>query len=149
MLLLSFSSLANFGGFTMHIKYNLMEQWSMTDFGKNLVELRKARQLTQLELADLLDVQPRLLGRWERGQGKPQFDYILKLAEVLEVSLDRLLRGSDTSQQDTFDIRNKRLKELCKRVDQLKPEDQEVICHFLDMAVRQDKLQQIVGKPMR
>jgi len=125
-----------------------MEQWSMTDFGKNLAELRKARQLTQLELANLLDVQPRLLGRWEQGQGKPQFDYIMKLAEVLEVSLDRLLRGNDASQQDNFDIRNRRLKELCKRVDELKPEDQEVICHFLDMAVRQDKLKQIVANSM-
>lgn len=120
----------------------------MTDFGKNLAELRKARQLTQLELANLLDVQPRLLGRWEQGQGKPQFDYIMKLAEVLEVSLDRLLRGNDASQQDNFDIRNRRLKELCKRVDELKPEDQEVICHFLDMAVRQDKLKQIVANSM-
>jgi transcriptional regulator with XRE-family HTH domain len=125
-----------------------MEQWSMTDFGKNLAELRKTRQLTQLELANLLDVQPRLLGRWERGQGKPQFDYILRLAEVLEVSLDRLLRGNDASQQDSFDIRNRRLKELCKRVDKLKPEDQEVICHFLDMAVRQDKMKQIVANSM-
>ncbi len=121
----------------------------MTNFGKNLAELRKVRQLTQLELANLLDVQPRLLGRWERGQGKPQFDYIMKLAEVLEVSLDRLLRGDNTSQQDSFDIRNRRLKELCRRVDQLKPEDQEVICHFLDMAVRQDKLKEIVGESMR
>lgn len=117
----------------------------MTDFGKNLAELRKARHLTQLELANLLDVQPRLLGRWERGQGKPQFDYIIKLADALEVSLDRLIRGSDPTEQDSFDIKNKKLKELCKLVDQLKAEDQEVICHFLDMSVRQEKLKQLMA----
>jgi len=66
---------------------------SMIDFGKNLTILRKNRQLTQLELADLLDVQPRMVGRWEQAVAKPQFDYIIKLAEVLEVSLDHLLLG--------------------------------------------------------
>ena len=127
----------------MHINYRLMEQWSMVDFGKNLAKLRKARHLTQLELADLLDIQPRLLGRWEQGQGKPQFDYIIKLADALEVSLDRLLRGPNAQEQDQFDIKNKKLKELCKQIDHLKPEDQDAICHILDMAVRQDKVKQI------
>lgn len=122
--------------------------WTMADFGKNLTELRKARGLTQQALADLLEVQPRLLGRWERGQGKPQFDYLLKLADVLEVSLDQLLKGETTAQPVVFEIRNKTLKELCKRVDELQPEDQNIICHFLDMAVRQDKLRQIVANPI-
>ena len=39
-------------------------------------------------------------------------------------------------------------KELCKRIDQLKPEDQDMVCHFLNMAVRQNKLKQIVASPM-
>ena len=125
-----------------------MKQRTMADFGKNLAELRKARQLTQLELAELLDIQPRLIGRWEQGKGKPQFDYILKLADVLEVSLDRLLRGGEVLQRNHFDIKNKKLKELCKKVDRLKPEDQEVICHFLNMAIRQDQLKQIVSNPV-
>jgi transcriptional regulator with XRE-family HTH domain len=117
----------------------------MADFGKNLAALRKERQLTQAALADLLGVQPRLLGRWEQSQGKPQFDYLLKLADVLEVSLDRLLRGASDDVPAGFDIRNRKLKELCKQVDQLKVDEQEVICRFLDMAVRHNKLREIVG----
>jgi len=126
-------------------RYNNLAPWNMVDFAKNLAELRKARQLTQAQLADLLGVQPRLIGRWEQGQGRPQFESILKLADVLEVTLDRLLRGRDSHQPDTFDIRNKQLKELCKLVDQLKAEDQAVVCRFLDMAVRQDKLKQVMA----
>lgn len=129
-------------------RYHVIESWCMADFGKNLAELRKARQLTQMQLAELLEVQPRLLGRWEQGKGKPQFDYIIKLADVLEVSLDRLLLGSDKQPSAQFDIQNRKLKELCRQVDQLKPEDQEVICHFLDMAVRQDRLRHIVTDPI-
>ncbi|WP_026100724.1 helix-turn-helix domain-containing protein [Synechococcus sp. PCC 7336] len=119
---------------------------SMTDFAENLIQLRKSRQLTQLELANLLDIQPRLVGRWEQGKGKPQFDYVIKLADVLEVSLDRLLRGREgTEREDSFDVKNRRLKELCKCVDQLKAQDQEVICHFLDLAVRYERVKQVMG----
>lgn len=119
---------------------------NMIDFGKNLATLRKARQLTQAQLAELLAIQPRLIGRWEQGQGKPQFDYLLKLAEVLEVSLDQLLRGQSDIAPAQFDIQNKQLKELCRKVDQLPASDQEVICHFLDMAVRNDQLKRLIQR---
>ena len=43
----------------------------------------------------------------------------------------------------------KKLKEHCRLEDQLKSEDQEVVCHFLDMTVRQDKLKQAIGNAGR
>ncbi len=119
---------------------------SMINFGKNLTSIRKERQLTQLELADMLDVQPRMVGRWEQGTAKPQFDYIIQLAQVLEVSLDYLLLGKEGQISTAFEIKNKRLKELCKQADKLNLPDQEVVCHFLDMAIRQDKLKEIVAR---
>ena len=121
---------------------------SMTDFGKRLAALRKARQLTQIELANLLDIQPRMVGRWEQGQVKPQFDYIIKLAQLLEVSIDHLILGEEGSTAPVFDIKNRRLKELCKQVDELKADDQEVICRILDMAITQEKMKQVM-KTMR
>ena len=127
---------------------NTQLQWAclnMGDFDKNLSLIRKDRQLTQLELADLLDVQPRMVGRWEQGTAKPQFDYIVRLADVLEVSIDHLLLGEEGQGRPEFDIKNRRLKELCKRVDDLKPEDQDMVCHFLDMAVNQHSLKQIMA----
>jgi transcriptional regulator with XRE-family HTH domain len=133
----------------MSAKYQNYEHWNMADFSKNLIELRKERGLTQLQLADLLEIQPRLVGRWEQGKGKPNFDYILKLADVLEVTIDRLLRGQEGQPPSQFDIRNKKLKELCRKVDELTPEDQEVICHFLDMAIRHDRLKGIIANPMK
>ena len=117
---------------------------SMIDFGKNLASIRKSRQLTQLELANLLDVQPRMVGRWEQGKAKPQFDYIIQLAGILEVSLDHLLQGSEGQNSPQFDIKNKKLKELCKKIDGLKPEDQDMVCHFLDMAVKQNTMKQLM-----
>ncbi|NVE14792.1 helix-turn-helix domain-containing protein, partial [Escherichia coli] len=88
------------------------------------------------------------VGRWEQGQVKPQFDYIIKLAQLLEVSIDHLLLGEEGSTAPVFDIKNKRLKELCKQVDELKADDQEVICRILDMAITQEKMKQVM-KVMR
>ena len=124
------------------------EHWLMADFGKNLAALRKARQLTQLDLANLLEIQPHMVGRWEQGLAKPHFDYVVRLAKVLEVSLDRLINDDEGEEADRFEIRNRRLKELCKQVDKLNSQDQDIVCHFLDMAVRHDHLRRIVANPV-
>lgn len=118
----------------------------MTDFGKKLTEIRKERHLTQSQLADLLDVQPPVISRWENGVSKPQFDYVVKLAEILDVSFDELL-GDDDGERDPFRfaIRNRRLKELCRQVDQLAPQDQEVICHVVDSLVRRERIKAIMS----
>ncbi len=118
---------------------------NMLDFGKNLTAIRKSRQLTQLELANLLDAQPRMIGRWEQGETKPQFDYIIRLAQILEVSLDYLLLGINSHKVPDFQINNKRLQELCKKADKLDQNDQDIVCKFLDMAVRQSQMKQIVA----
>lgn len=86
-----------------------------------------------------------MVGRWEQGQAKPQFDYVIKLAQVLEVSVVRLVFGEQGQDNPVFNIKNNRLKELFKQADLLKPEDQEVICRLMDMAIKQDRLKQIIS----
>ncbi len=60
----------------------------MADFATHLKELRETRKLTQTRLAELLKVAPRVYNRWEKGTSVPHFDTIVKIAEVLKVSLD-------------------------------------------------------------
>ncbi|SUD99119.1 transcriptional repressor DicA [Providencia rettgeri] len=112
---------------------------------KNLALIRKQRQLTQLSLANMLDVQPRMVGRWEQGKSRPQFEYIIRLAQVLEVTIDHLVYGEQGPNKPAFDIKNKRLKELCRQVDELRPDEQDIICRFMDMAVKQNQLKQLIN----
>ena len=122
------------------------ELLAMADFRENLARLRKERQLTQTQLAELLDVQPRLISRWETGQVKPQFDHMVRLAEVLEVSLDELAKGAESVPDPArHAIRNKRLEELCRRVDGLSREDQEVVCHVMDSLIRKEQVKAIMS----
>jgi transcriptional regulator with XRE-family HTH domain len=129
----------------MGIATTLREQWAMAEFRQNLARLRKQRKLTQMQLSELLDVQPRLISRWETGETKPQFDHMVRLAEVLEVSLDELAKGPEAGEPTRHTIRNRRLEELCRRVDALSREDQEVICHVMDSLIRKEQMRAIMS----
>lgn len=63
------------------------------EIGKFIAELRKERKLTQNDLADLLRVTNKAVSRWETGEGFPDIVILPKLAEVLNVSVDEILKG--------------------------------------------------------
>ena len=64
--------------------------WNMTDFHQRLRKLRTARKVTQTRVAELLGVSPRVYTRWENGDATPLFGTVVKIADILDVSLDEL-----------------------------------------------------------
>ena len=66
--------------------------------GKRIALLRKARNLTQQQLADQLNVTNRAISRWERGDGYPEITLLPKLADSLGVTTDEIL-GHKTRKQ--------------------------------------------------
>lgn len=64
-------------------------------FGLNVVYYRKRKKLTQLQLAELIDVDRSHISAIELGNVGVSFDVIFKLCEVLEVN-----------PKDLFDLRN-------------------------------------------
>ena len=62
----------------------------MTSFTNRLVQLRKKRGLTQKDIADLVHVNRVTYTNWEKGKREPSFENLVKLADLLEVSLDSL-----------------------------------------------------------
>ena len=54
-------------------------------------ELRKARKLSQEELAAQLDVSRQAVGKWEQGQSYPEVEKLLSLCAVLNTSMDALM----------------------------------------------------------
>lgn len=65
----------------------------MNTFGERLRQYRRARGLTQQELADLLGVSNKSVSRWESEGGYPDVPLLLPLARALQVSVDYLLDG--------------------------------------------------------
>lgn len=64
-------------------------------FGLNVVYYRKRKKLTQLQLAELVDIDRSHISAIELGKVGVSFDVIFKLAEVLEVTPKELFDFRD------------------------------------------------------
>lgn len=60
-------------------------------FAKNLEQLRRARGLSQSQLAEISGVPRSTLTYFESGEGNPTLNNLLKLSEALSVRLEELL----------------------------------------------------------
>lgn len=54
-------------------------------------DYRKRKNLTQKQLADLLDVSDKAVSKWENGEGLPDIENLKRLSAVFNVSIDVLL----------------------------------------------------------
>ena len=61
--------------------------------GKKISTLRKSRGMTQLELAEKMNVTDKAVSKWERDLSRPDIDSLPKLAEALGLSVDDLMRS--------------------------------------------------------
>lgn len=62
--------------------------------GQKLLELRKVKQLSQEEVAEKLNVTRQTISKWETDQSMPDFDKIIPLCKLYEISADELLTGN-------------------------------------------------------
>ena len=62
--------------------------------GERLLKLRKERNLSQEELANVLDVSRQTISKWETDQSTPDFDKIIPLCEYYGITSDELLTGN-------------------------------------------------------
>lgn len=68
-----------------------METEIKTSLPTKLVSLRKQKGLTQMELAEKLNVSRQAISRWEVGAAVPSTDNLRVLSDLYEVSVDYLL----------------------------------------------------------
>lgn len=71
----------------------------------NLVKVRKARRMTQSELAKLIGISQQEISRYESGNIKAPINYIVDLANCFNVSTDYIL-GREVSNTDNTDPEN-------------------------------------------
>ncbi len=70
-------------------------------FAENLKQLRKERQLSQEELAEILDVSRQAVSKWEQGIVYPEVEKLLLLSSKLCISLDSLMATEITQEPNT------------------------------------------------
>ncbi len=74
------------------------------DFGERLFKLRKAKNLSQEEVADLLKVTRQTVSKWETNQSVPEFDKIVPLCELFEIGVEELLTGKRPEEKEVAEI---------------------------------------------
>ncbi len=61
--------------------------------GKLINSRRKEKGLTQIQLAEILNVSNRAVSKWENGDGFPDITLLPDISKALEISIDELLTG--------------------------------------------------------
>lgn len=88
--------------------------------GHRISLTRKNRNLSQRQLAALVNVEPNTISMYESGGRKPSIDVIIKLARVLHVSTDYLLLGDRKNFIDISGLDDRDVKLLHEIADVLR-----------------------------
>ena len=61
----------------------------------SIKKLRKEKGMTQDELAEKLNVTRQAVSNWEMGKTQPDVDTLTRLAEIFDVSVERIIYGKE------------------------------------------------------
>ena len=77
------------------------------EFSEKLQTLRKQKNLTQEELAEILFVSRTAISKWESGRGYPNIDSLKAIAKFFGISIDQLLSGEELLTIAEKDVKEK------------------------------------------
>ena len=83
--------------------------------GKFIAECRKKNNLTQMQLAEKLNITDRAISKWENGKSMPDSSIMLELCNELKISVNELLSGEMIEMKDYNQIAEKNLLEMAKK----------------------------------
>lgn len=69
----------------------------MSEVSNSIKKLRQEKKLSQEELAEKLYVTRQAVSNWENGKTQPDIDTITKLANIFDVSVERIIYGKAKS----------------------------------------------------
>jgi len=64
----------------------------LKQFGTEIKSVRKAKKITQLQLASLCDIDIRSIQRIEKGEFNPSLRVLIRIANAFEMSLSNLIK---------------------------------------------------------
>lgn len=77
---------------------------------KNIYELRVAKGMTQLELAEKLHYSDKSVSKWEKGDSLPEITTLVSIAEIFEVNLDYFVKEHTITEEPVENKKNKKTR---------------------------------------
>ena len=74
------------------------------NFGLRLKQLRERKRLSQIELANILEVSNGSISKLERNERQPDYETLEKIADFFNTSIDYLLGRSETKDNNNVDF---------------------------------------------
>jgi filamentation induced by cAMP protein fic len=84
--------------------------------GDKIKLYRENKKMTQNEIANILDVSPATVSKYESGALEPNIESLKRLAELFEISIDELLND----QEDKFDISKINVLDILREQKEMK-----------------------------
>ncbi len=61
------------------------------EFGKRFKKYRLENNMTQVEVANLIGIDQTNISNWENDKTRPEYENLIKLSQIYDVSIDELL----------------------------------------------------------
>ncbi|MBR1692976.1 MAG: helix-turn-helix transcriptional regulator [Lachnospiraceae bacterium] len=101
--------------------------------GSFLKELRKGKNLTQENLAELLNVSNRTISRWETGSNMPDIGMLIEIADFYDISIPEIIEGERKSEIMNQEARDTAIKMAEYSQNEVKVGKQEVISYLMSV----------------
>ena len=85
--------------------------------GGFIAECRKKANLTQMQLAEKLDITDKAVSKWERGITMPDTSIMLELCEILGISVNELLSGEKINMENNNQKSEQLLLEMANELE--------------------------------
>lgn len=108
----------------------------MDSFGKKLRECREAKELSQNELAKLIEAHHSIIGKYERDEVKPTIDVVKKMAQALDTTVGYLL--GETKQQNV--LKDPKMLKRITDIENLPAKEKECLLLTIDNFIKATKL---------
>ena len=86
--------------------------------GKFIAECRKKNNLTQMQLAEKLNITDRAISKWENGKAMPDSSIMLELCKELKISVNELLSGEMIEMKNYDENAEKNLLDMIKQKEE-------------------------------
>ena len=106
-----------------------------------LKQIRKDKELSQQQLADLSNVHISNIGRYERGGANPSAEVLNRIAQSLDVSPDYLINGTLQDKAENS-ITDNELLIMFKKVEKLPEDKKHLVKEFLGSFLFKENIQQ-------
>lgn len=92
---------------------------NQTTIGSYIAQKRRAKNLTQEQLAEKLGVSNKTISKWENGKCMPDYSIIQKLCGALGVTLPELMDGEDAADSSVRVYDDAQILDLLRRTQEL------------------------------